>query len=89
MSESFWGLMDCSLPGSPVHGISQARIWEWIAISFSKGSSQPRDGTHIFCTGEWLDDIRLNGSDFEQTLGNSEGQMTFLVLIKQALLGGI
>ena len=33
--------MDCSLPGSSVHGISQARILEWIAISFSRGSSWP------------------------------------------------
>ena len=32
--------VDCSLPGSPVHGISQARILEWVAISFSRGSSQ-------------------------------------------------
>ena len=31
--------MDCSLPGSSVHGISQARILEWIAVSFSRGSS--------------------------------------------------
>ena len=35
--------MDCSLPGSSVHGIFQAIVLEWIAISFSKGSSQPRD----------------------------------------------
>ena len=35
--------MDCSLPGSSIHGISQARILEWVAISFSKGSSRPRD----------------------------------------------
>ena len=35
--------MEGSLPGSPVHGISQARILEWVAISFSMGSSQPRD----------------------------------------------
>ena len=34
---------DCSLPGSYVHGILQARILEWIAIAFSRGSSQPRD----------------------------------------------
>ena len=33
---------DCSLPGSSVHGILQARILEWVAISFSRGSSQPR-----------------------------------------------
>ena len=35
--------MDCSPPGSSVHGISQARILEWVAISFSRGSSWPRD----------------------------------------------
>ena len=35
--------MDCSLPGSSVNGIFQAIVLEWIAISFSRGSSQPRD----------------------------------------------
>ena len=35
--------MDCSLPGSSVYGIFQARVLEWVAISFSRGSSQPRD----------------------------------------------
>ena len=39
--------MDCSLPGSSVHGISQARILKWIATFFSRGSSQPTDGTCI------------------------------------------
>ena len=37
--------MDCSPPGSSVHGISQARILEWVDISFSRRSSQPRDQT--------------------------------------------
>ena len=37
----------CSPPGSSVYGILQARILEWVAISFSKGSSWPRDWTHI------------------------------------------
>ena len=37
--------LDCSSPGSPVHGILQARILEWVAIPFSKGSPQPRDRT--------------------------------------------
>ena len=37
--------MDCSLPGSSIHGIFQARILEWVAISFSRGSSRPRDRT--------------------------------------------
>ena len=39
--------MDCSLPGSSVHGIFQARVLEWGAISFSRGSSQPRDRTQF------------------------------------------
>ena len=41
--------MDCSLPGSSVHGIHQGRILERVAISFSRGSSWPRDETHISC----------------------------------------
>ena len=41
--------MDCSLPGSSVHGIFQARVLEWIAISFSSGSSRPRDRTQVPC----------------------------------------
>ena len=40
-------LMDCSPPGSSVHEISQARILEWVAISSSRGSSQPMDQTRI------------------------------------------
>ena len=41
--------VDCSPLGSSVHGILQARILEWFAISFSRGSSWPRDRTHVFC----------------------------------------
>ena len=44
--------MDSSLPGSSVHGIFQARILEWAAISFSRGSSQPRDWTGVSCTAD-------------------------------------
>ena len=39
--------MDCSPPGSSVLGISQARIAKWVAISYSGGSSQPRDQTYV------------------------------------------
>ena len=42
--------MDGSLPGSYVHGILQARILGWVAIPFSKGSSQPRGQTQVSCT---------------------------------------
>ena len=41
--------MDCSLPCSSIHGIFQARVLEWIAISFSRGPSWPRDRTRVFC----------------------------------------
>ena len=40
---------DCSLPGSSVHGILQARILEWVAIPFSRGSSQPRNPAQVSC----------------------------------------
>ena len=46
--------MDCALPGSSMHGISQTVILEWIAISYSRGSSWPRDWTCISCTGRWI-----------------------------------
>ena len=48
---------DHSLPGSSVHGISQARILEWFAMPSSRGSSRPRNRTsitYISCTGRWL-----------------------------------
>ena len=41
--------VDCSLQGSSIHGILQARILEWVAISFSSGPSQPRDQTQVSC----------------------------------------
>ena len=47
--------MDCSLPRSSVHGIFQARILEWVAISFSRGSYQPRDQTWVSrIEGRWF-----------------------------------
>ena len=44
--------MDSSLPGSAIHGIFQARILEWAAISFSRGSSQSRDRTRVSCIAD-------------------------------------
>ena len=41
--------MDCSPLGSAVHGILQARILEWVAISYSRGSSRPKDQTWVSC----------------------------------------
>ena len=44
---TLWDPIDCSLPGSSVHGILQARVLEWVAISFSRGSSRPRDRSRV------------------------------------------
>ena len=44
---TLWDPMDCTPPGSYVHGISQAIILEWVVISYSRGSSPPKDPTHI------------------------------------------
>ena len=49
--------MDCNPPDSSVHGIFQARILDWVAISYSRGYSQPRDQTYISrvsCIGRWI-----------------------------------
>ena len=53
VSESF-PPMDYSPPDSSVHGILQARIVEWVAIPFSRGSFQPRDWTHVSCIANRL-----------------------------------
>ena len=57
--------MDCSLPGSSVHGILQARLLEWVAISFSRGSSQPRNRTQVSCTAGSLYQLSCKGSPKE------------------------
>ena len=52
VTQSCWTLchlMDCSPSDSSVHGILQARRLEWVAIPFSRGSSQPRNGTWVSC----------------------------------------
>ena len=49
--------MDCSPPGSSVHGLVQARVLEWAALSYSRGFSRARDRTHIscvFCIRRWI-----------------------------------
>ena len=54
---TLWDPMDCSPPGSSVHGIFQAIILEWVAISYSRGSSQPKDQTcisYMSCNGKQI-----------------------------------
>ena len=57
-----WNPMDCSPPGSSVCGILQARILEWVAIPFSRGSSQARDWTRVSCPA-----TGLQGSPLQNT----------------------
>ena len=56
VAQSYLTLCDpiCSPPGSSVHAIVQARVLVWVAISFSRGSSQPRDQTCVSCIGRWI-----------------------------------
>ena len=63
--------MECSPPSSSVHGISQVWILEWVAISFSRGSSQPRNQSHISYIGKWV--------LYRQA--TSEAQATFVKLL--------
>ena len=49
LNSEIWGTNPCSWPGSSVHGILQARILEWVAISSSRESSWPRDRTRVSC----------------------------------------
>ena len=51
MSNSFCNPVDYSMPGPSIHGNFQARILDWVVISFPRGSSQSMDWTHISCIG--------------------------------------
>ena len=67
--------MKCSLPGSSVHGIFQARILKWVAILFSRGSSQPRDWTWVSCMAGrfftiWVISVQRLSSFSERHLNN-------------------
>ena len=68
--------MDWSSPGSSVHGIFQARILEWVAIFFSKGSSQPRDRTHISC-------LSCTGRQFLASWATREAQINYTSIKKK------
>ena len=69
--------MDYSPPGSSAHGISQARILELVAISFSKGSSQTRDQTCLSCIGRQILNLQLShqGSPREESITCFKGPL--------------
>ena len=70
--------MDCSPPGSCVHEISKARILEWVAISSSRGLSQPRDRTQISCVS-WIAG-RFFTTEPGKPMGGTNGSIFFRVL---------
>ena len=79
---TLWNLMNCSPPGSSVYGILQAQILQWVAISFSKGSSWPKNQTciswivrRILYQATWealpLSYISINPTCFSKLFSNS------------------
>ena len=73
---TFCDPMDCHPPGSSVHGILQARILEWVAIFFSKWSSQPSDQTQVSCIGRWiLYHLSHQGNPYNQGYGFSHSHV--------------
>ena len=77
---TLWDPMDCSLPGFPVHGIFQARIMEWVAISFSRGSSQPRDRTQVSHTAGRHFTLWTTGEEYHRPYVTSNFLWSFLRL---------
>ena len=77
-----WDPMDCSPPGSPVHGISQPRALEWVAISSSRVSSQSRDQTYISCIGRQV----LYHWDTWEVLQSKDGWL-FITPLPNCLFG--
>ena len=70
--------MDCRPPGSSVHGILQARILEWVSLSFSRGASPPRDQTSVSCIADAL-------QPGKQRLGKDANNSTSLRVLLQSL----
>ena len=77
--------MDYSLPDFSVHGIFQARILEWVAISFSRGSSRPRDTAHISCLAGRFFTTEPPGKPL-LSCGRGENTISFRVLYVDALV---
>ena len=83
--------MDCSPPGFSVHGILQARILEWVAISFCRGLSRPRDQTQVSRITGRLFTIRATREATAREVPDFKIKKYFLLLnyflIKRQLLG--
>ena len=70
--------MDCSLPGSSVHEIFQAIVLEWIAISFSRGSSQPRDQTQVSRIVDRRFTVWATGNSIKETVHENQNKAFYV-----------
>ena len=75
--------MDWGQLGSSVHGILQARIVKWVAISFSKGSSPPRDWTRVSCVPGGLFTAEPLGEHTEEVEGKEVRSGMLLLLLSR------
>ena len=84
MSDSFATPMDCSPPGSSAHGILQARILEWVAISSFRGCFQPRDQIHVSCLGFFNTDPP--GKPLRNSLIKYKNRQVYILLTLEAFM---
>ena len=75
--------MDYSLPDSSVHGISQARILEWVAMPSSRGSSHPSDPTHVSCIDRQILLPLSNQGSFQRKKNRNSFIIVRLSLIRE------
>ena len=83
---TLWNPVDCSLPGSSVLGIFQTRILEWVAIPFSRGTSQPREQTHASCIEGRFFTIEPPGKQTAQTNWDRTVGASLLLIQKEYIL---
>ena len=83
---TLWDPMDCSLPGSSVHGILQARILKWVALPFFRGSSQPRDRTQVSHIASGFFTVWATKDKFTKfSISNQHGKNTLSSLVAQTV----
>ena len=81
--------MDCSLPGFSVYGIFQARVLEWVAISFFRGSSWPRDWTQVSCIAGRHFTLWATREALSTLWATREALSTFSIILNVSPLGGL
>ena len=85
--------MDCNPPGSSVHGISQARVLEWVSMPSSRGSSRPRERTHVSCVSCISRQNRYHWATWEVLLHHSnkkkDKNCTIISIISETVLNKI